>query len=73
MSWQINVYRDGGTWYGARWWDGEYDGCDELGIPDSSSEADAFHVARTMVLVRGAGLPRKVLRVEDVNQTSDID
>src|SRR5882757_5643332 len=39
---KINMYKDSGTWFGARWIDGEYDGCDELGCDDSCSDADAI-------------------------------
>lgn len=47
----INVYRAGGIWYAARWIDDEYDGCDELDVPDDASESDAIHEASTMPIV----------------------
>lgn len=47
---KINIYRDGSTWFGARWIDGEYDGCDSLEIDDSATEAQAIEAAQTMPL-----------------------
>ena len=44
---KINVFRDAGTWYGARWIDGKYDGCNSL---DVSSERDALEAARCLSL-----------------------
>ncbi len=62
---KINVFRDGTEWFGARWIDGEYDGCDSLEIADSSSEAEAIQTAHAMPLrVRGE---RIVAKVDDVN------
>jgi hypothetical protein len=61
---QINIYRSGGEWYGARWIDGEYDGCDELDVPGDASEDEARLCAETMpLLVAG---PREIRRVDDV-------
>lgn len=60
---QINVYRAGGEWFGARWIDGEYDGCDELGCDGEASEEEALAHADDMPLaVEG---PRTVTRVEN--------
>ncbi len=61
---KINVYRDGGEWFGARWVDGEYDGCDELPCAADASEQEAIAVASLMPL-NHAG-PREVNRVQDV-------
>lgn len=61
---KINVYRDGGEWFGARWIDGEYDGCDSLDIAEGATEAEAIEAARNMPLnVKGE---RTVSRVDDV-------
>ena len=61
---KINVYRAGDVWFGARWINGEYDGCDELGIPDESRDVQAIERAHSMPLaVEGA---RFVSRVDDV-------
>lgn len=38
-----NIYTVDGAWYGARWVDGEYDGCDDL---DTDSETEARKAAR---------------------------
>ena len=65
VSIKINVFRDGGEWFGARWIDGEYDGCDSLDIADDATEAEAIEAARTMPLsIDGE---RTVARVEDAN------
>ena len=62
---QINIYRSGGEWFGARWTDGEYDGCDELPCDGDASETEATECARTMPLnVQGE---RNVTRVADVS------
>ncbi len=59
----INIYRAGGRWFGARWIDGEYDGCDELDVADGASEEVALDEARGMpLLVRGE---RQINRVAD--------
>lgn len=63
MAIQINIYRSGGVWFGARWIDGEYDGCDELDY-EGATEAEAMAWARIMPL-KAAG-ERTVTRVEDV-------
>jgi len=61
---RINVYRDGGAWYGARWVDGEYDGCDALPVPPDASETEAMEAAREMpLIVEGE---RDIRRVDDV-------
>jgi hypothetical protein len=60
---KINVYKAGGEWFGARWIDGEYDGCDELGCDGDASDAEAIAHAESMPLaVSGA---RVVCRVAD--------
>ena len=65
---KINVYRDGGEWFGARWIDGEYDGCDSLDIDDNSSESEAIEAAETMSLsVSG---DRTVRKVDDIDSAS---
>jgi hypothetical protein len=48
---EIYVYRTGGEWFGARWIDGEYDGCDELPCDGEVSWDDALACAETMPLV----------------------
>lgn len=63
MMIQINVYRADGEWYGSRWIDGEYDGCDALEIPDDASAEAAIEHARRMPL--SASGERQVRRVED--------
>lgn len=64
MSVAINIYRASGVWYGARWVDGGYDGCDELDVPCGASEDDAMREAMSMPLtVTG---DRVVRRVSDV-------
>jgi hypothetical protein len=50
MAIQINIYRAAGTWYGARWIDGEYDGCDALDVAGDASEDEARRAAETMPL-----------------------
>ncbi len=47
---QINVYRDGGEWFAARWIGGEYDGCDALDLDGDATEAEALGAAREMPL-----------------------
>lgn len=65
---KINVYRDGSTWFGARWIDGDYDGCDELDVADDASEEDAFEAARHLPLsVDGE---RTVARVADIDSAN---
>lgn len=65
---KINVYRDGLVWFGARWIDGEYDGCDSLDISDDATEAEAIDAAREMPLtVTGE---RIVSRVEDIDSAT---
>lgn len=61
---KINVYRDGGTWYGARWIDGEYDGCDEMDLDADAPEAAALEYAESMPLTVAGD--RVVARVDDV-------
>ena len=59
----INVFRDGGVWFGARWIDGQYDGCDRLNVGNDASDDEAIEAVRTMpLLVEG---PRVVRRVDD--------
>lgn len=65
---KINVFRDGSVWFGARWIDGEYDGCDSLEISDDASERDAIEAAANMPL-RIDG-DRTVSRVDDVDSTT---
>jgi len=61
---QINVYRDGGEWFAARWIDGEYDSCDALPVASDASETEAMEAAREMpLIVEGE---RVVRRVDDV-------
>lgn len=60
---RINVYQSGGEWFGARWIDGEYDGCDALEIDGDASEEEAIAHAESMPLIV-QGL-RTVERVED--------
>lgn len=48
---KINIWCDKGTWFGARWIDGEYDGTDELDVADGASAEDAERAAREMPLV----------------------
>lgn len=62
---EINVYRAVGEWYGARWIDGEYDGCDALEIPDDASAEAAVEHALEMPL-RCMG-ERSVRVVEDAD------
>lgn len=65
---KINVFRDGSEWFGARWIDGEYDGCDSLEIADDASEAQAIEAAKTMPLsVSGE---RTINRVEDIDSAT---
>lgn len=59
----INIYRTAGAWYGARWIDGEYDGCDELPVEGDASEAEARAAALTTPLT--ASGDRAVTRVRD--------
>ena len=68
MSIKINVYRDGQTWVGARWIDGEYDGCDELEISDNASEIEAIEAAKSMPL--NAKGERIVAKVEDMDSAN---
>lgn len=51
MTIKINVYRDGGTWYGARWVGEEYDGCDPLDIDDDAPAEVAIRAAMDMPLI----------------------
>jgi hypothetical protein len=61
---KINVLRDGGEWFAARWIDGVYDGCDSLEIDDDASTDDALTAAEHIPLsVDG---PRVIRRVDDV-------
>lgn len=61
---RINVFRDGGEWFGARWIDGEYDGCDALEISGEASTAEAISAAQAMpLLVDGE---RTVAKVDDL-------
>ena len=61
---KINVYRDGRTWYGARWVGDEYDGCDPLDIDDDAPVAEAIRAAMEMPLIIEG--ERIVAVVEDV-------
>lgn len=61
---EINVYKSGGVWFGARFIGGEYDGCDELGCEDDCTDNEALAVARKMPLM--AVGERTVRRVDDV-------
>jgi hypothetical protein len=60
---RINIYRAGEAWYGARWVNGEWDGCDELDVPAGATEQEAREEALRMPL-RTKG-ERTVTRVED--------
>lgn len=62
---KINIYRDGSTWFGARWIDGEYDGCDSLEVDNSATEAQAIEAAQTMPLTISGD--RVVSRVDDID------
>jgi hypothetical protein len=62
---RINVFRDGSVWFGARWIDGEYDGCDALGIVNESTEDEAMAAARAM--------PLTVVGTRDVRFVDGID
>lgn len=65
---KINVFRAGSEWFGARWIDGEYDGCDSLEIAGDASEAAAIEAAKTMGLsVSGE---RIVARVADIDSAT---
>ena len=64
---KINVFRDAGTWYGARWIDGEYDGCDSL---DVSSERDALEAARCLPLACAG--ERIVVLVQSSNAAPEL-
>jgi hypothetical protein len=65
---KINVYRDGRTWYNARWIDAEYDGSDPLGIADDASDDAAIEAAHRLELtVTGH---RIVTRVKDVDSAN---
>lgn len=62
---KINIFRDGGEWFGARWIDGKYDGCDSLGVDDDASEDEAREAAMaTPLSVDGT---RTVACVDDVD------
>lgn len=64
---KINVYKSEGKWFGARWIDCEYDGCDALELADDASDAEAIAHAQLMTLsVQGM---RTVLRVSDTGHT----
>lgn len=41
----INIYKQNSVWFGARWIDGEYDGCDELDCAHDASEETARQAA----------------------------
>lgn len=58
---KINIYRDGSAWFGARWIDGDYDGCDELPCDGDVSAAEAIECAEQMPLA--ASGDRTVTRV----------
>lgn len=61
---QINIYRSGGEWFGARTIDGAHDGCDELDVDGNATEREARDSALAMPLnVTGE---RTVTRVADV-------
>lgn len=60
----INIYRSDGRWYGARWIDGEYDGCDELVVPGDATSDAAESAALAMPLA--AEGPRRAVRVRDL-------
>lgn len=58
---EINVYRADGEWYGARWIDGEYDGCDRLDVEGGAPESAALEAARIMpLLAHGDRIVRRV-------------
>lgn len=61
---QINIYRTRDGWYGARWIDGEYDGCDALDCDPGSSAAEAIAFAQEM--------PLRVTGTRSVNRVSDV-
>lgn len=60
---KINVYQSKGEWFGARWIDGEYDGCDGLVLAEGATAAEAVAYAATMPLSRPEGEPREVALV----------
>lgn len=60
---RITVYRIDNAWYHSRWVNDEWDGADELDIPDDASTDEAIQAARDMPL-RTAG-ERDVRRVPD--------
>lgn len=60
---KINVYRAAGEWFGARWIDGEYDGCDRLDCSVDASDDEAIAHAETMHMTVDG--PRTVRRVDD--------
>lgn len=66
---QINVFRDGSEWFGARWINGEYDGCDSLEISDDASTHEAIERAQTMPLLTAKG-ERIVAKVNDIDSTT---
>lgn len=58
---EISIYLCEGEWYAARKVDGEYDGCDALGITDEVSEAEAIAVAMAEpLLIAGERVVRRV-------------
>ena len=59
----INIYRDGGVWFGAIWVDGEYDTCTALPCDDDASDSEAERCAMDMPLLCTG--PREVRRVDD--------
>ncbi len=66
---KINIYRDNGSWFGARWIGGEYDGCDALDVGAEADEGEARSVAYSdgLRLGREHGTPCSVVidRVDD--------
>jgi hypothetical protein len=67
---KINVYRDGSTWFGSRWIDDEYDGCDDLDVVDGATEAEAIAAAEAMPLLVGG--ERIVRRADDIDTAQGI-
>jgi hypothetical protein len=56
----VKVFKDGSKWFGARWVDGEYDGCDPLDVDEGAPEVEALAAAQ-------AEWGPKVSRVQDID------
>lgn len=61
---KINVYEQGGDWFGARWVDGKYDGCDELDLPAGAGAAEAIAYAAIMPMALPDETPREISHVQ---------